>query len=162
MKWFRDYLSNRLQRVTKYDEVTPWMTVTRGVPQGSCLSPLLFNIFVRELPHWSSPADVQGQHISDTFQFADDITHSHANPSLEAIGDELVACFDRTKQFCDSHQLVINEAKTRLIVLKSPRRRLPEDYRLEVGGVAIEPAKNVQLLGYTTDHHLINIWRPYQ
>jgi len=132
------------------------MTVTRGVPQGSCLSPLLFNIFVRELPQWSAPAEVHGElkRISDTFQFADDITHSHVDPSLEVISDELVACFDRTKQFCDSHQLVINAAKTQLIILKSPRRRLPEDYRLEVGGVAIEPAKNVQLLGFTIDHHL--------
>jgi hypothetical protein len=153
-EWFKSYLSNRLQRVTRFSETTPWVSVTRGVPQGSCLSPLLFNIFVRDLPcDNTSPTSTQ-QETSDTFQWADDVTHSHVDPSIEVIGEKLVASIDRTKRFCDEHHLVINATKTRMIVFKSARKKLPEDYSLEVGGVRIKPAKSVQLLGFHLDCHL--------
>jgi len=44
VSWFSSYLSNRKQRVVVLDKKADWKEVNRGVPQGSCLSPLLFNI----------------------------------------------------------------------------------------------------------------------
>ena len=111
MDWFQSYLQGRTQRVTQRQEVTPWKDVTRGVPQGSCLSPLLFNIFVRELPA-ASPD-------SSTVQFADDITNSEADKDIQVVGDRLTKNFLATKEFCDSHGLVINTNKTQLVVFKS-------------------------------------------
>jgi len=45
LNWFCNYLTDRLQRVITYEEITDWIMVSRGFPQGSGLSPLLFNIF---------------------------------------------------------------------------------------------------------------------
>ena len=47
LQWFFSYLTGRFQRVYYREVATQWLPVSRGVPQGSCLSPLLFSIFVR-------------------------------------------------------------------------------------------------------------------
>ena len=88
-------------------KVTEWMMDCRGFPQGSALSPLLFNIFVRKLPM---------QCTSSTFQFVDDTTLVTANPTLSVVAENLMASFYAIKEFCDAHNLKINREKTQQIV----------------------------------------------
>ena len=63
LAWIQDFLSNRTQRVLLEGQVSSQSSVTSGVPQGSVLGPLLFLVFINDLPECVS---------STTRLFADD------------------------------------------------------------------------------------------
>jgi hypothetical protein len=79
----KSYSQNRYQRVViKKDTVnyySEWELITDGVPQGSVLGPLLFLLYVNDLPNAIS-------HLSTPILFADDtslIVSSPDSPQLE-------------------------------------------------------------------------------
>ena len=63
-KWFESYLSNRSQCVSINNSLSKCLPVLSGVPQGSILGPLLFLVYINDLPSAISS--------SNMFIFADD------------------------------------------------------------------------------------------
>ena len=66
LKWFQNYLSDRSQRVKYTDIYSDWGTVTGGIPQGSALGPLIFLVYVNDMP-----LQISSGHL---LQFTDDTT----------------------------------------------------------------------------------------
>ena len=67
-QWFASYLSGRSQWACYHSVLSDSGDITVGVPQGSILGPLLFSLYVNDLPYAVVSSDVY-QYADDTLMF---------------------------------------------------------------------------------------------
>ena len=151
LSWFQSYLSNRKQfcRVGGVDSRTGVVEI--GVPQGSCLGPLLFLIYINDLP-----SAVQGSTVS---MYADDTSLCLKSRDIsqlnEAINDDLA----HLDSWLKGNKLSLNVAKTQsmLIATKPKHRTLnnaAEKLHLKIRGSELDVVNKTKYLGVHVDNSL--------
>ena len=136
------YLSNRYQRRKIGSEYSEWLEITLGVPQGSILGPLLFNIFINDLFLFIVKASI--------CNFADDNTLHSCADTLEEVISNLEFDLEAILDWFSNNYLVANPGKFQMLVLGN--RNIPVE--ITVRNVTIKSTNSVELLGITIDNNL--------
>ena len=106
LNWFKSYLSNRSQYVRFGAATSMCARFEHGIPQGSVLSPFLFNIYTDSLPSITKSCNLES-FVDDSKTFLT-FPVSSTNRSLEDMEEDLQKIF----QWCCNHSLLINPEKT--------------------------------------------------
>ena len=142
LRLLHSYLSNRMQRTKIGSFFSSWLEIILGVPQGSILGPLLFNIFINDLLFV-----IQKTHICN---FADDNTIYSSASSTEEVISSLKHDLNHVLSWFSSNQLVANPEKFQMMLLGTNEKNI----KLTVEGFTIDQSDSVKLLGVTLDKNL--------
>ena len=97
-------MCDRLQRVKIGNTYSDWKTIQHGVPQGSILEPLLFNLFINDLTYSVDVAKLR--------LYADDTTLYLSHPNQDVLESRTQSKFDVLQSCCKCNYLSITESKT--------------------------------------------------
>ena len=90
-------------------------TMTFGIPQGSSLGPVLFLIYINDLPNCSNAL---------TFRiFADDTNVFASARNLKDVEEIVNSELKKVKIWCDVNRLSINFTKTNFMIIKSSKKK---------------------------------------
>ena len=153
--WFQSYLTDRKQAVKINANSSDELTTEFGVPQGSILGPLLFLIYINDLP-LENPT-------GDTALFPDDATISVCNKNIDIAKQNFDLEGERTYNWCEDNGMVINieNIKAMLITSRHKNYRLKEaqgDLNINLHGNTNISAKQEKLLDILIDNNLA--WHP--
>lgn len=106
----KSFLYKRSFRIKYSDEITPYEVISNGVPQGSILSPFLYNLYVSKI----------NQHIPyDVIQYADDTTILVPFMNSFDLEQHLNILSSSVNEYFNGLGLRINEDKTQIIIFKN-------------------------------------------
>ena len=137
------FLMDRQITVKINNNTSEKVTLNAGTPQGSVISPLLFILYVNDLPiHPNNKLEVS--------QYADDLALWTSAKSLDFVKIRLQRGIDDLLLWCSIWRIKLNNTKTQYLVTSDKETRL----RITINQDEIKPDKTASLLGVTFDKQL--------
>ena len=137
-----NYLSQRTQRVKISSAISSWLPIIKGVPQGSILGPVLFNIFINDLHYF-----ITNEKLSN---YADDNTVTAIDASPSKMIQKLTSDTNNALQWFEINSIKANPNKFQAMALGNKI----ENFQIEIDNNILIDEKYVKLLGVYLDKNL--------
>ena len=146
LKWFESYLSDRKQYVYLNGHASDSKGISCGVPQGSVLGPLLFLIYINDLPNISNKLKF--------FLFADDTNIYFEAKNLNTLEKVINKELKSLHQWLSVNRLSLNIGKTNFVIFHPYNKPVKEFITIKINKKAIKEEKYVKYLGILIDSTL--------
>ena len=128
--WFENYLSDRKQFVSINGVQSDTVSMICGVPQGSVLGPLLFLIFINDLPNATEFL---------TLLFADETTFQMSGVNINLLFENANLELEKASNWFRANKLTLNVKKTKFMIFSDTKNQTSlQDLILKIGDKAIE------------------------
>ncbi|KAK3109165.1 hypothetical protein FSP39_024510 [Pinctada imbricata] len=143
VKLFSSYLSKRKQQIKIGNVVSSWGNISKGVPQGSVLGPILFNVFINDIFYFIRHCKL--------YNYADDNTLSFSSPDFENLMKCLV---EESKILIDWFDINLMANPEKFQALAIGKKTFEKKPVFEINNVKISCDESVKLLGVEIDYLL--------
>ena len=139
-KWIKEWLTGRTSRVTINGQISRSFKTTSGVPQGSVLGPLLFIIYINDIPNKVNHSDCR--------LYADDtlLCSNLKDTNIQSIQEDINSLEQWSKSWC----MPFNANKCMLLQINNSDK----DPRLYMDGHEIPTSHTLKYLGVTFENNL--------
>lgn len=145
LQLLKSYLSNR-QHVTKLDGISSdTKLLDIGVPQGSILGPLLFLLFINDLPSITK---------FSVKLFADDTLLSLVGDDFKTLEKQTNIELKKVSKWFTANRLTLNLSKSKFMIVKRKYRKLNDSFVLRFNGKRMEKCQSYKYLGVHIDENL--------
>ncbi len=158
IKWLMEFLKHRLFCVQINSFKTNFEPISVGVPQGAVLSPLLFSLYINDIPILNI------KNKSYSLLFADDLVTFFIFKKNKVIEKQINNYISLIEKWLNKWRLTMQSHKSNLIVFnKSGHKSHQEEIRVKLFEERIPTASKLKFLGITLDigltfhEHAINI-----
>ena len=147
LEWFRSFLSSRKQcvRINKCFSNYKYSTGI-GLPQGSVLSPIIFLLYINDLPYVSSKLA--------TTLFADDTTFSFSSASYSELVNTVTFELNKISNWFRANRLSVNISKTSASLFSNRYRDVDPNLSISFDGSNVEFVDVSNFLGVRMDNNL--------
>ena len=146
LDWFRNYLTDRKQQVSLGKELSDPCLITSGVPQGSILGPLLFVLFVNDLPIVLERCQIP--------MYADDTVMYFAASNAQEISSTLTSELAKVNDWLVHNSLFIHQGKTECVLFGTGSRLANANLSVNIDGKELTRVAEHKYLGVILDESL--------
>ena len=144
LKLFASFLSGRTQAVRYNKKLSSSRAVSVGIPQGTVLGPLLFLLYVNDMPAFSKECGVT--------LFADDTTLCFSGPSYPELVNRVCSELSNFVTWSQANRLSVHPDKTSYMVFSN--RAFDISLPVTMNRKTIQIDQNIKILGVHLDNKL--------